>query len=68
MSGGAKLAESRHGTDRAAIDSPWQLSGEFVVDRSGLIRLAYRYQYCEDWPNPLVLVAALKEAIWQNAE
>jgi len=63
---GAGLAASRHGTDRAAVDSPWQLPGEFVVDRSGTILLAYRYQYCEDWPNPLVLIAALKEAIWQN--
>jgi len=65
---GAKLAGSRHGTDRAAVDSPWQLPGEFVVDRSGTIRLAYRYQYCEDWPNPLVLIAALKESVWQEGK
>jgi peroxiredoxin len=61
-----KLVESRSGTDRAIVDSPWQLPGEFVVDKKGTIRLAYRYQYCEDWPNPLVLVAALKEAIWET--
>ncbi len=60
-----KLAEGRHGTPRALVDSPWQLPGEFVVDRSGIIRLAYRYQYCEDWPNPLVLIAALREAAGQ---
>jgi hypothetical protein len=33
-----------------------------VIDRSGTVRLAYRYQYCEDFPNPLVLVAGIKEA------
>lgn len=63
---GVKLAESRRGSDRAVVDSPWQLPGEFVVDQSGLIRLAYRYQYCEDWPNPLVLIAAIKESVGQS--
>jgi peroxiredoxin len=63
---GVKLQKSRHGTERAAVDSPWQLPGEFVVDRSGIIRLVYRYQYCEDWPNPLVLIGAIKEAVWEN--
>ncbi len=62
---GMNLSNSRHGTERAMVDSPWQLPGEFVVDKHGMIRLTYRYQFCEDWPNPLVLVAALKEAIWE---
>ena len=59
---GRRLQQSRHGTDAAPVDSPWQLPGEFVIDRSGKIRLAYRYQYCEDFPDPLVLIAAIKEA------
>jgi peroxiredoxin len=63
---GTNLQASRHGTERASVDSPWQLPGEFVVDRAGTIRLAYRYQYCEDWPNPLVLIAAIKEALWDR--
>ena len=63
---GVKLQQSRRGTERATVDSPWQLPGEFVVDRAGTIRLAYRYQYCEDWPNPLVLTAAIKEALWES--
>jgi len=66
LEAGAKLQASRHGTVRASVDSPWQLPGEFVVDRKGVIRLAYRYQYCEDWPNPLVLVAGIKEALWDS--
>jgi peroxiredoxin len=63
---GREFARSRHKTDRALVDSPWQLPAEFVVDKKGLVRLAYRYQFCEDWPDPLVLVAALKETIWSK--
>jgi peroxiredoxin len=63
---GVTLQQSRLGTERAPVDSPWQLPGEFVVDRAGVIRLAYRYQYCEDWPNPLVLIAAIKESVWTS--
>ena len=66
LEAGRSLQNSRHGTERASVDNPWQLPGEFVVDKKGVIRLAYRYQYCEDWPNPLVLIAAIKEAIWEN--
>lgn len=61
---GANLQNARRGTERATVDNPWQLPGEFVVDGMGVVSLAYRYQYCEDWPNPLVLVGAIKEAIW----
>jgi peroxiredoxin len=60
---GKNLQKQRHGTQRATVDSPWQLPGEFVVDRLGRIQLAYRYQYCENWPDSLVLEAAIKEAI-----
>jgi len=65
---GAQLQQSRHGTEGALVDSPWQLPGEFVVDQSGIIRLAHRYQHCEDWPNPLILIPSIKESIWQNEE
>ena len=63
---GAELQQSRQGTEGALVDSPWQLPGEFVVDQSGIIRLAHRYQHCEDWPNPSILIPAIKESIWQN--
>ena len=62
---GAELQQSRQGTEGALVDSPWQLPGEFVVDQSGTIRLAHRYQHCEDWPNPSILIPAIKESIWQ---
>ena len=67
LEAGAGLQASRHGTARAAVDNLWQLPGEFVVDKAGVVRLAYRYQYCEDWPNPLVLIAGIKEALWENS-
>lgn len=57
------LANARREAGRPLVDSPWQLPGEFVVDQAGMIRLAYRYQYCEDFPNPLVLLAGIREAI-----
>ena len=47
---------------RTLVDHPWLLPGEFVIDREGAIRLAYRYQYCEDFPNPLVLTTAIRLA------
>lgn len=63
---GREFALSRHKTDRALVDNPWLLPGEFVVDKAGIVRLAYRYQFCEDWPDPLVLVSALKESAWKK--
>jgi len=66
LDAGRKLQQSRIGTEKSLVDSPWQLPGEFVVDTNGIIRLAYRYQHCEDYPNPLVLIAGIKEAIWEN--
>ena len=35
-----------------------------MVYATGKVRLAHRYQHCEDWPNSLVLIAALKESVW----
>ena len=61
-SAGMKLAEDRRANGRPMVDSPWQLPGEFVIDKQGTIRLAYRYNFCEDWPDPRVLTAALNDA------
>jgi peroxiredoxin len=59
---GARLAEERRAENRPLVDSPWQLPGEFVVDCAGTVRIAYRYQYCEDFPDRLVLATAIREA------
>ncbi len=58
------LIEDRREGGRPLVDNPWQLPAEFVIDTHGIVRLAYRYQYCEDFPDPRVLVAAVKEAHW----
>jgi hypothetical protein len=59
---GIDLAAGRHGTDRALVDDPWQLPGEFVVGTDGVIRSAHRYGWCEDYPDPRVHVAVIRDA------
>ena len=59
---GVELAEARRADDRPLVDNTWLLPGEFVIDAQGVIRLTYRYNYCEDFPDHRVLVAAIREA------
>ena len=66
IAAGQEFAKSRTKTDRALVDNPWLLPGEFIVDRAGKLRLTYRYQFCEDWPDPLVLMASLKDCLWRK--
>jgi peroxiredoxin len=54
--------EPRRGTERAVVDSPWQLPGEFVIGSDGRIVLAHRYQFCEDFPPKTVLLGAIAAA------
>lgn len=62
LQAGLDLAASRHGTDRALVDDPWQLPGEFVVGTDGIIRHVHRYGWCEDYPDPRVHIAVIREA------
>jgi peroxiredoxin len=59
---GMELAAGRHATDRALVDDPWQLPGEFVIAAGGIIEHAHRYNWCEDYPDPRVHVAAIRHA------
>jgi peroxiredoxin len=59
---GMGLAASRHATDRALVDDPWQLPGEFVIGTDGVIAYAHRYGWCEDYPDPRVHVAVIRGA------
>ena len=52
----------RRGTERAVVDDPWQLPGEFIIAPGGRIALAHRYQYCEDFPPQTVLLSAIAAA------
>ncbi len=62
---GLALAAGRSGTDRALVDDPWQLPGEFVIAPDGSIRGAHRYNWCEDYPDPRVHVALIRQAAGQ---
>ena len=62
LQAGVEFMESRRREGRPLVDSPWLLPGEFVIDTTGTMVLAYRYNYCEDFPDPRVLYAALREA------
>ena len=53
---------SRRGTERALVDHPWQLPGEFVVAEGGRIVLAHRAQTCDDFPSDEVILGALAAA------
>lgn len=40
---GKSLVEERQKLGRPLVDNSWMLPGEFVIDRQGVVRLAYRY-------------------------
>jgi peroxiredoxin len=56
---GRQFLADRHATGRYLVDNPWRRPGEFVVDTSGMIRLDYRWPYCEGFPDPRVLTTAI---------
>lgn len=62
LEAGMNLAKSRREEERPLVDNSWLLPGEFAIDRNGEVRLAYRYNYCEDFPDHRVLLAAIREA------
>lgn len=47
---------------RPVADNPFLLPGEFVIDQDGRFTLAYRYQYCDNYPDADVLVDSVAEA------
>ena len=57
---GKKLLKERLGTQRALVDNPWLLPGEFIINKEGVVKLAYRYDNCTDIPEYWQLEAELK--------
>ena len=53
---------SRRGTERALVDHPWQLPGEFVIAQGGRLVLTHRAQFCDDFPTTDVLIGAIDAA------
>ena len=54
-----ELIEKHRAKGRRVADNPFLLPGEFVVDADGRFVLTYRYQYCDNYPDPDSLIAAI---------
>jgi peroxiredoxin len=54
-----RFVEARRETGRRLVNNPWLLPGEFVIGQDGIINHAHRYQHCEDFPDPRVLITAI---------
>ncbi len=57
---GRKYQETARESGTVQVDDPWMQSAEFVVDPAGLVRVAYYYNYCEDYPDPRVFETAAR--------
>ncbi|MGH8871611.1 MAG: redoxin domain-containing protein [Acidimicrobiia bacterium] len=55
---GRQFQEDRRSQGRPLVDDPWMQSGEFVVAPDGMIRVAYLYNYCADYPDPRIFATA----------
>jgi peroxiredoxin len=55
---GRRFQDERKAQGRRLVDDPWMQSGEFVVATDGMIRVAYLYNYCADYPDPRVFTTA----------
>ena len=55
---GIQFQADRRSQGRPLVDDPWMQSGEFVVAPDGVIRVAYLYNYCADYPDPRVFTTA----------
>lgn len=56
-----RFIEERRVGGRRLVNNPWLLPGEFVIDADGTLKLTYRYQHCEDFPDPRILITAVTE-------
>jgi hypothetical protein len=54
------LRDVRRASGRPLVDDPWQATAEFVVQPDGIVRLAYLYQYCDDFPDPRLFTMAAR--------
>ena len=59
---GAEFQAERRFSGHPLVDDPWRATGEFVVAIDGTVALPYVYQYCEDFPDSLLLTAAARRS------
>jgi peroxiredoxin len=57
---GRQFQEDRRSQGRPLVDDPWMQSGEFVVAPDGVIRVAYLYNYCADYPDSRIFTTAAR--------
>jgi len=60
---GQSFQEDRRAIDQHLVDDPWMQSAEFVVDMKGVVKVAYLYNYCEDYPDPRMFTTAARLAL-----
>ena len=56
-----RFIEERRIAGRRLVNNPWLLPGEFVIDGDGTLKHTHRYQHCEDFPDPRILITAVTE-------
>jgi peroxiredoxin len=64
---GEAFQSARREMGRNLVDDPWMQSAEFVVDTTGVIRVAYYYNYCADYPDPRIFETAARLASYDTA-
>ena len=57
---GRAFQDGRRRRGNPPVDDPWRSVAEFVIGPTGRVRLAYGYQYCEDFPDPRVITTAAR--------
>jgi peroxiredoxin len=57
---GRSLQDKRRAEGRPLVDDPWMQSAEFVVGTDGIVKVAYLYNYCEDYPDPRIFLTAAR--------
>ena len=57
---GLEFQKARRAINRPLVDNPWLSPGEFLIDKSGTIRVSYAYQHCENYPEHRIFLTAAK--------
>ena len=63
---GEAFQSERREMGRSLVDDPWMQSAEFVVDTGGVVKVAYYYNYCEDYPDSRIFETAARLAAYDN--
>jgi peroxiredoxin len=63
---GETFQAERREMGRSLVDDPWMQSAEFVVDTGGVVRVAYYYNYCEDYPDSRIFETAARLASYDT--